>query len=64
MAVQDREPSRLKVVVSDDSLAVTRQFIFRIGVAEGGSHVLAAQQDLSARGEGSDRVELVVGERK
>lgn len=55
--------SRFKGVVIHDSLAVTRQGIFRVGVAEGGRHVLAVEQDLPARGDGSDRTELVVGER-
>ncbi|WP_280990782.1 hypothetical protein [Brevibacterium mcbrellneri] len=32
-------------------------------VAEGVGHVSAAEQDLPTRGDGSDRAELVVGER-
>lgn len=55
--------SRLKGVVIHDPLTVTRQGIFRVGVAEGGRHVPAAEQDLLAGGNGSDRAELVVGER-
>lgn len=55
--------SRLKGVVFHDPLAVTCQGIFRVGVAEGGGHIPAVEQDLPAGGDGSDRAELVVGER-
>ena len=46
-----------------DPLTVTHQGIFRVGVAEGGGDIFAAEQDLPAGGDGSDRAELVVGER-
>ena len=55
--------SRLKGVVIHDPLTVTRQGIFRVGVAEGGGDIPTAEQDLPAGGDGSDRAELVVGER-
>ena len=55
--------SRLKGVVIHDPLTVTHQGIFRVGVAEGGGDIPTAEQDLPARGDGSDRAELVVGER-
>ncbi|WP_268234370.1 hypothetical protein [Corynebacterium pelargi] len=42
---------------------MTRQGIIRVGVAEGGRHGPAAEQDLPAGGDGSDRAELVIGER-
>lgn len=55
--------SRLKGVVIHDPLTVTHQGIFRVGVAEGGGDIPTAEQDLPAGGDGSDRAELVVGER-
>lgn len=41
----------------------TRQSILRVGVAEGGGDIFSAEQELPLGGDGSDRAELVVGER-